>query len=196
MKLENLTIFPTEIKVFRFNIPQIQPIIDEVLSKKDQIKQRSDIYSNHGGVGESEYITDYKNPVKLHEFEKLMMIVGSYFAPQNNFFHVNYYWTAFYGKNVLHDTHMHGNFNDKKRLTHNFSSVLYLTENGGTTFYSPNLTSNVDDYLIKSEVGKFIMFPHNLFHNGNNRAEMHGGENQNRFIISANIELFENENGA
>ena len=91
MKLENLTIFPTEIKVFRFNIPQIQPIIDEVLSKKDQIKQRSDIYSNHGGVGESEYITDYKNPVKLHEFEKLMMIVGSYFAPQNNFFHVNYY---------------------------------------------------------------------------------------------------------
>ena len=40
------------------------------------------------------------------------------------------------------------------------------------------------------------MFPHNLFHNGNNRAEMHGGENQNRIIISANIELFENENGA
>ena len=122
-----------------------------------------------------------------------MMQVGNFFGSQNKIFSITNYWTAFYGKNVLHDTHLHGNFNDTKRVRNNFASVFYLTQNGGTNFYSPNLTSTVPEVLVKSEVGKFIVFPHNLFHNGNNRQAMHGQSGQTRIIMSANIEIFDHE---
>jgi|TARA_R100001480_G_scaffold144090_1_gene141903 hypothetical protein len=187
-------VFPTEIKIFQFNIPEMQPLIDEVLSKKKEIKKISDVFSNHGNVNKDfEYITDFRNPIKIFEFEKLMMQVVNFFGTQNKIFSITNYWTAFYGKNVLHDTHLHGNFNDTKRLRNNFSSVFYLTENGGTNFYSPNLTSTVSEVLVKSEVGKFVVFPHNLFHNGNNRQEMLGQGGQTRIIMSANIEVFDYE---
>ena len=187
-------VFPTEIKTFQFGIPEVQPLIDEVLSKKKEIKKRSDVFSNHGNLGkDSEYITDFRNPIRIFEFEKLMMQVGNFFGSQNKIFSITNYWTAFYGKNVLHDTHLHGNFNDTKRVRNNFASVFYLTQNGGTNFYSHNLKSTVPEVLVKSEVGKFIVFPHNLFHNGNNRQAMHGQSGQTRIIMSANIEIFDHE---
>tara|TARA_A100001515_G_scaffold58126_1_gene45898 strand:- start:1197 stop:1784 length:588 start_codon:yes stop_codon:yes gene_type:complete len=192
MQKDNLNIFPTEIKTFQFSISKVQPLIDEVLDKKKLIKKRSAVFSAHGGVGkDSEYITDYKNPIKIYEFEKLMTEVGYFFNHHNKNFSITNYWTSFYGKNVLHDTHNHGNFNDTKKTTNNFASVFYLTESGGTTFYSPNLTSTTCEVTIKSEVGKFLIFPHNLFHSGNNREEMSGQGNQTRIIMSANIQIFD-----
>jgi hypothetical protein len=67
--------------------------------------------------------------------------------------------------------------------TNNFSSILYLSAIGGTTFHSPNLTSMEDQFDLPSEVGKFIIFPSNLLHKGEN---YHDGE---RIIISSNIQI-------
>ena len=68
-------------------------------------------------------------------------------------------------------------------IQENFSSVLYLTDHGGTRFYSPNHTSQEHEYFEKSEVGKLIFFPSTLLHDGNN---FDVGE---RIIISSNIAI-------
>jgi hypothetical protein len=172
---KNLELFSTKIFVFRFTNEEIAPLINEVLIKKKQIKKRSLIYSNYGKVGN--YFTDYRNPIQLHEYEKLMYSMINHFST----FNVNQYWTAFYNKNSIHEEHKHANF--IKGATNNFSSVLYLSAIGGTTFFSPNSTSIEDEHCINSEVGKFVIFPSNLLHKGEN---LHDGE---RIIISSNISI-------
>ena len=77
MQLNKFDIFPTEIISFEFNNEEIQPLIEEINKNKKKIKQTSYFYNNPGGVGK--YYTDYKNPTKLHEYEKLMMMIGNYF---------------------------------------------------------------------------------------------------------------------
>ena len=116
---KNLELFSTNIFVFKFTNKEMEPLINEVLLKKEEIKKRSLVFSNHGGIGD--YHTDYRNPIQLHEYEKLMYSMVSHF----NRFDVNLYWTAFYNKNCLHDKHLHGNF--IKGAEYNYSSVLYLS---------------------------------------------------------------------
>ena len=67
---KNLELFSTKVFVFQFTNEEIEPLINEVLFKKEEIKKRSQIFSNHGGVGD--YYSDYSNPMQLHEYEKLM----------------------------------------------------------------------------------------------------------------------------
>ena len=172
---KNLELFSTKIFIFKFTNKEVEPLIDEVLLKKEKIKKRSLVFSDHGGVGD--YHTDYGNPIQLHEYEKLMYSMINHF----NTFNVHKYWTAIYNKNSLHDAHNHTNF--IRGGACNFSSVLYLAAIGGTTFWSPNLTSVQDEYDLKSEVGKFIIFPSNLIHKGENLQD---GE---RIIISSNIQI-------
>ena len=74
---------------------------------------------------------------------------------------------------------------DIKEKTHNYSTVLYLSNTGGTKLFNPNPTSYIDDILISSEVGKIIFFPSNLLHSGINNQK---GE---RIIISSNVEIYE-----
>ena len=172
---KNLELFSTKVFVFQFTNEEIEPLINEVLFKKEEIKKRSQIFSNHGGVGD--YYSDYNNPVQLHEYEKLMYSMVNQFKN----FKVDRYWTAFYNKNSIHDKHSHANFING--ATNNFSSILYLSSIGGTTFYSPNLTSMENEFDLHSEVGKFVIFPSNLLHKGENRLD---GE---RIIISSNIQI-------
>ena len=67
----------------------------------------------------------------------------------------------------------------------NYSSVLYLTSEGGTDFYSPNPTSTEGVYTVKSEVGKMIIFPSNLLH-----GVIYNDNKNERMIISANFGIF------
>ena len=46
-------VFPTEIKIFQFNISEMQPLIDEVLSKKKEIKKISDVFSDNGNFNKN-----------------------------------------------------------------------------------------------------------------------------------------------
>ena len=180
MQLNKFDIFPTEIISFKFNKEEIQPLMDEISKKKKKIKQASAFY-NEKQIGK--YFTDYLNPTKLHEYEKLMMMVGNYFINNNKTFNIRTYWSAIYLQGSMHQTHNHVNF--IKNKTHNYSTILYLSNIGGTKFFNSNSTSAIDDITILSEVGKLIFFPSNLLHNGTNDEQ---GE---RIVISSNVEIYE-----
>jgi hypothetical protein len=179
MQKSNLLIFSTEIFTFQFNTEEIRPLINEILEKKEQIKKISCIYDNHGGIGN--YYTDFKDPVKLVEYEKLMFLIATYFHNKNNSFFMSSYWSAIYNLGGLHNKHIHSNF--VRGSQNNYSSVLYLTSLGATKFYNSNSTSTQDDAVINSEVGKLIFFPSNLLHSAENLTQ---GE---RIIISSNIRI-------
>jgi hypothetical protein len=181
MKLNNLNIFPTEITTFELNKEEIQPLLDEISKSKKKIKETSKYYNNQGGVGE--YYTDYGNPTKLHEYEKLMIMVGNYFANMQKNFKMLNYWSALYYDNSFHETHNHVNFLTQK--TCNYSSVLSLTNQGGTKFLSSSPTSLIHSEIVNSRVGKLIFFPSNLLHSGVNETS---GE---RIIISSNLSIYD-----
>ena len=185
MQLKESNIFAVALKEFYFSTAEITPLIEEILKKEKQIKKISSLYSRHGGIGEG-YYTDYGNPVKLVEYEKLMVMVGNLFANKNNNFNLNFYWSAFYSKYNLHDSHNHcSHFLEKPQ--HNYSSVLYLTQQGHTKFLSPNHCSIDEEIIIKSEVGKLIIFPSAMFHSGTST------EKGKRIIISSNLGIYRNE---
>ena len=180
MQLSKFDIFPTEIISFKFSKEEIQPLLDEISKKKNKIKQTSAFYN---GKQIGKYFTDYLNPTKLHEYEKLMIMVGNYFINNNKTFNIGTYWSAIYLQNSIHQTHNHVNFT--KDNTHNYSTVLCLSNIGGTKFFNSNSTSAMDEITILSEVGKLIFFPANLLHNGTN------DERGERIIISSNVGIYE-----
>ena len=66
---KNLELFSTKIFVFRFTNEEMEPLINEVLLKKKANKEKKYYIFNYGKVGD--YFTDYRNPIQLHEYEKL-----------------------------------------------------------------------------------------------------------------------------
>ena len=78
MQLKNFNLFPTEIYSFTFALQEIQPLLNEISLKEKQIKEVSKYFNKTGGV--NNYHTDYANPVKLHEYEKLMMMLSNFFT--------------------------------------------------------------------------------------------------------------------
>ena len=180
MQVEDFNLFSTEICSFKFSPQAIQPLLDEVSLKEKQIKEVSKYFNKMGGV--NNYHTDYANPVKLQEYEKLMMMLGNFFMNKNKTFNILSYWTAFYKDTSYHEAHTHTD--PLENNLNNYSSVLYLTNSGGTNFFSSNYTSARKNELIKSEVGKIIFFPSSLLHSGINDQS---GE---RIIISSNIGMY------
>lgn len=177
MIFEHKQLFSTEIRTFKFSISEVNDLITEVLNKKTKIKKVNYLFETNQ---RKNYFTDYKNPVKLYEYEKIINLLQNLYLNEGKNFNVKNYWTAIYGQNSIHSTHNHRNIQDVNHQV-NFSSVLYLTNHGGTTFYSPNHTSEVPMHFEKSEVGKLVFFPSTLFHDGNN---LDVGE---RIIISSNL---------
>jgi hypothetical protein len=167
-------IFPTIIRRFRFDNDEIKPLLDEVLEKKQKIKDVSYYYN---GTISDNYFTDYKKPVKFREYEILIDKIITEYKKDNFLFNLNYYWTAIYGKGSRHDPHHH------RSISENYSSILYLNNYGETTFLSPNHTGEYDYYKEKAEVGKLVIFPADLWH----YVEYQGlGE---RIIISSNFSI-------
>jgi|TARA_E500000318_G_scaffold110044_2_gene124480 hypothetical protein len=174
MKIDEKIIFPTKIKKFYFNTNEISPLLSEISKLKNKIKETSYFYNKNNNDYGNGYYTDYENPAKIYEYEKLTMLINSFFQDKN--VQVLNYWTAIYYQNSWHDTHNH------KTHDCNFSSILYLTNNsGGTKFFSPNSTSEMQYHFESSEIGKFIIFPSELFHN------VHHNDNSERIIISSNL---------
>jgi hypothetical protein len=174
MRLSKEELFPTVIDRILFNNEEISYLLKEILEKKQKIKETSAFYNDD--ISEN-YFTDYKNPNKLYEYEKLMTLVGAHYAAKKLSFTMMKYWTACYGKNSTHRTHTH------KSYDFNFSSILYLTNNGGTNFYTPNYLSNQFEYYENSEVGKLVIFPNSLLH-----SVMHD-QSDERIIISSNLNI-------
>ena len=69
--------FSTEVKEIQFSYQEIDPLVSEVLEKKQDIQNKAKIYSSNLGYGS--YVTDFLNPIKLHEYEKLNIKIGHMF---------------------------------------------------------------------------------------------------------------------
>lgn len=189
MLFEDLNIFSVPIKSFQFLKEEITPLLDEYQEKRETIIKRSSFYVQGTSSGAeqdvSDYATDYQNPVKLHEYEKLMMMIGKYFDNQNYNFQLTNYWTAIYNSKGYHKEHCHNNGSQYMPPANNFASVLYLTSIGGTEFQSPHAMSAEYEYSIQSKVGLLVIFPSSLIHS----APSSNSTNE-RVCISGNMGIY------
>ena len=168
------SIFAATLQIFQFTNEEIKPLIDEVNSKKNLITKTK---SSHN------YFTDFRNPIQLYEYEKLINEVANKYSDEGLSLNLLNYWTAVYGNNSIHGAHQHDS------MGVNFSTVLYLTNGGATTFLSPHNATNQRVYDEESVIGKLIIFPSTLWHHASY------SENQERIIISSNIQIISHKNG-
>ena len=83
MKISKIETFATSLQKFYFNSEEIQPLLNEMIDKKEDIKKRSYFYNMQNQDYGKEYYTDYGNPVKLHEYEKLMFMIANFYRDKN-----------------------------------------------------------------------------------------------------------------
>ena len=169
MIINKKNLFATTLQIFQFNDEEIKPLLDEVNSKKNLITKTS---SSHN------YFTDYKNPIQLYEYEKLINEVANKYSNEGLTLNLLNYWTAVYGNNSIHGAHQHDS------VGVNFSTVLYLTNGGATTFLSPHNTTNQRVYDEESILGKLVIFPSTLWHYVSYSGDLE------RIIISSNIQIY------
>ena len=167
-------LFAATLQIFQFNNEEMKPLIDEVHSKKNLITKTP---SSHN------YYTDYKNPTQLYEYEKLINEVAKKYSNEGLTLNLLNYWTAVYGNNSTHGAHQHDSMNV------NFSTVLYLTNGGATTFLSPHNATNQRVYDEESTIGKLIIFPSTLWHHATYSGDLE------RIIISSNVQIYGQKNG-
>ena len=188
MLFEETVFFGVPIRKFQFQREEITPLLDEYQEKRDSIIKRSEAYNNDtlGSEQDStEYATDYRHPVTLHEYEKLMMILKNYFENNKYTFTLVNYWTAIYNKKGYHKQHFHNSGSLAAPQVNNCSSVLYLNSIGGTEFYAPHAMSYVSNVWVKSEVGLLVIFPAGLLHS----APTTNSKNE-RVVISSNLGIY------
>ena len=183
-----LEIFPIIFYEFQWTEDEIRPLLEEVQYKKEIIKDRT---KKNEGQTKDNHCTDYLASVKLLEYEKLIEDIYTTFLPELQCKHIEH-WTAIYGEMGYHPAHSHTGplFSV---LSPNMSSVLYLSNIGGTHFFNPSQIGVIDkDFFVPAKVGKIVMFPAQLIH----RVIPHGEKNEERFIISSNWRIHETPSGA
>jgi hypothetical protein len=185
MLIEESEIFSVPIKKFQFQKEEITPLLNEYQEKKEAIIQRSSFYIHKEEQDISEYATDYSNPITLHEYEKLTMILKNYFENNNYTYALHNYWTAIYNKKGYHKPHVHNSGSLYAPQVNNFASVLHLTSIGRTEFCSPHAMGIEHEHSIKSEVGLLVIFPASLFHSAPS-----SNSNNERVCISANMGIY------
>lgn len=179
-----LDLFPTKFFEIQLDTGDAFNLLKEIMRKEDEIKI---ISSTRQIQSIEEYATDFSyqddsKVVKLENLEKVFNIIKNEFDKNNSLIEVIDYWTAIYLKTGYHGLHTHkNNILDKC----NYSGIIYLSDLGGTTFYSPSLTSFESNFVSKSEMGKILIFPSNVPHAVNATLV----EENKRYIVSFNCEI-------
>ena len=188
MKTTRLELFPTLFYEFIFTQDELNPLCKEIENKKEEIKK---IYNDDAFEPEvDDYWTDFRNPIELLEYERIMMKIPPQFVSYKlNCEHDEEYWSAIYGERGYHKTHHHTE-NLYSGVSHrcNMSSVLYLSDIGGTMFWNPRISSDEiqTSIFIPSEVGKMVMWPSHILH----EVIPHGEKNvDERIVVSSNWRL-------
>ena len=75
MIFEYKHLFTTEFRTFKFSISEMDGLITEILSKKDEIKKISSLFDSNNQ--KTNYYTDYKKPTKLYEYEKIIGMIDN-----------------------------------------------------------------------------------------------------------------------
>jgi len=180
MKMTLREVFPTLFYEFNFSQDQISPLYKEMQDKKEIIKNRSYDFGS-----EIDYWTDFRNPIKLLTYEKLVKEIPPQFAPQLSCKHM-VYWTAIYEEKGYHAIHNHsGHAFDPYHI--NMSSVLSLSDIGSTEFYNPKQADGFGEKIsFSSKIGRMIMFPSHILH----EALAHGKKDEERVIVSSNWQVY------
>ena len=184
MKSYNIhKIFPTLFYEFQWTEDQILPLLNEIQVKKEIIKRQAESRPIETENSEN-YFVDYYSQVKLLEYEKLIEEIYTAFLPELQCSHIET-WTAIYGEKAYHPAHAHsGPLFSMTGI--NMSSILYLSNIGGTRFFNPSqIGVNDKDFYIQSEMGKMFMWPAQILH----RVIPHREKNEERFIIASNWQV-------
>jgi len=176
--IEALDIFPTTIMQLSIDPQACINLLEEIKSKKDMMR----IVSSATQEQKTEnYITDYVSPVKLEWFEKIWdQGVTKEFRENGKEISLDTYWSAIYSADGIHRKHTHSvGYLDPSA---NYSGILYLSNFGHTSFFSPNHTALVTQYDHASIFSKMIFFPSTLLHEVKARAQ----DGNQRYVVSFN----------
>ena len=185
MRIGRLEVFPTLFYVFDFSQDQIIPICKEIAANKTEIKKRY-LESDSSTDAKIDYWTDYNNPIKLFEYEKLIEEIGKSFLPEMYCEHIEY-WTAIYEEMGYHGMHNHNPMLYDFPIC-NMSSILYLSDIGRTEFFNPKLDGvTYQTYNISSQLGRMVMFPSHVLHTALPHGKKEG--RPEKIIISSNWSL-------
>jgi len=180
MKIKSDLVFPC--RMYFGKMENAQEILQEVLAKKELIKNVSSISQNQST---EHYCTDYANPVRLETFEEGLAQFFNDFSTETNM-HIdsNQYWTACYKSGGHHTPHIH-----KMSVfdSVNYSGVLYLDSLGHTQFFAPHGSCEAQTLNVTSEFGKVILFPAALMHSASTASYANDSE---RIIISFNVRIY------
>ena len=180
MNAFKLNIFPTQLFVFDFDDKDIEPVVKETIKLESQIKICNYLTPENGMFGNG--YTDWSNPIRNKEYEKLLLKVAHELLLKKYKFDIEKYWHSFYIGRSVHQAHIHSSMMRHNFDFTNYSSILSLTDLGQTRFLSSNHSSDEVDCEIKSQKGRLIIFPSNLMHDAENTEGK-------RMIIAANMSI-------
>ena len=175
--IETIDLFPTRLFTFKIEDEKLlEDITYEVYQNKDRMKAVSwaNEVTNH-----EDFIVDFKSPQKVESFEIVAKQIQNHFIDMGMKYELTKYWTALYKKYSVFEMHDH--------FTHmlqrnNYSGILYLTNVGGTQFFTHNASSFEKNATVHSEYGRVLVFPSSLPH----QVITHWDSDVERCVISFN----------
>jgi hypothetical protein len=169
-------LFP--VKCFLLEVSSPQEILNECLEKKESIK---DVDFSNNLTWHKNHFTDYSSPVKIFSFEnQIKEALTSFHKKTGLTVSLIEYWTAFYGEGAVHEPHVH---NISIFDSINYSGVLYLTGQGGTSFFCNHGLSKETTATTDGKPGSAFLFPAALPHTFSKEGE---GE---RVVMSFNLNI-------
>lgn len=174
-----LDLFP--IKCFLLNMPNHKDVLQEALSCKEQIQK---VGKETGKTWHESHFTDFSKTVKNNSFELgLEKVLTDFHKASNLTISVTEYWTAFYGRGAMHEPHVH-TVSVFDRV--NYSGVLYLTEGGGTTLFSPHSLTTETHTTTRGRPGDISLFPSSIPHTFTKTTD----STTERVVIAFNLHMY------
>lgn len=176
--INQVELFPTTFFNLQIDPNACRNLLSEIEQQKDSMKIISNATQNQST---RDYITDYSSPTKLEWFEKIWnQAVVEDFEQMGMKISLVYYWCAIYSHNAVHSKHTHrSGYLDST----NYSGILYLSNIGNTTFYSPNHTSKISEQNYESSFANMILFPSTVIH----EVKPHQNDGNQRYVVSFNV---------
>ena len=175
--INRVELFPSTFLNLQVDPNACRNILSEIEQQKDSMKIISNAIQQQST---SDYITDYGSPTKLEWFEKIWnQAVVEEFKEMGIKVSLVCYWTAIYNHNAIHLKHTHrSGYLDPT----NYSGILYLSNIGKTTFYSPNHTSTISEHDYESSFANMVLFPSTIIH----EVKPHANDGNERYVVSFN----------
>ena len=157
--LETLDAFPLRMFTYKVKSQEaLTQLVNEINFKRPHMETVS---AEHEDQNTDIYVTDFQNPVELDNLEYIIHEMNQELAEHSMQYEKSVHWTALYKKGSHHRPHSHLLYTID---CDNYCGILYLTNEGGTNFYSPTPQSWESKFSLESSYGTIILFPSKLVH--------------------------------